>query len=662
MSINMCWKGQVYIAWNETEAILGLSPVPQLDLAYLKCKNDYNNLLCLTPDLPLGVASYLFSQMTSCAANKPAIYSSEDKMGKLPISLLTYSRQFLGKLTMGKASSLSTMGLLVKEMEKNAERLLKKEGYEASFHHFRAEDSYQLDLPDDEDLEPLVNLLAGRLLLGREIIQGIDEQLSIYYGSFDLKVLLQLLYLKGVVHVYPSIKYLGSDDFQCSRCGGVKKIVATTCFDCSEKKCVYCEECITMGEARLCRGLYGVEQTEEVSWENSWNNTDNLINGARGDYQLGFPLTQAQRDAKTNLEWFVQEDERDKCLVWAVCGAGKTEVSYGAIGRVLNRGGRVLFAIPRKDVVMELLPRLRSAFSNVKVTALYGGSKEKYENAPLVIATTHQTIRFYRKFDLIVLDEVDAFPYHGSNMLYNAVERSRKDSGKIIYMSATPRKELIKRADRKELGLVYIPARHHGFPVPEPEILTGPHCQLTKSGDVQFSDELLEFIHRTVEGDLAQLFIFTPTIFLTEKVGRALKKRTKLPPFNNFDGEWVEYSHSRDDARDEKRQGFSEGEFPIFVTTTIMERGITVPKANVLVLFSNYGHIFDYGTLVQMAGRSGRSEKYPQGKVLFVGESQSSAMEEAISAIKRQNQMAADRGYLKIDYPEKKTRRKLLWS
>src|SRR5699024_11472258 len=75
---------------------------------------------------------------------------------------------------------------------------------------------------------------------------------------------------------------------------------------------------------------------------------------------------------------------------------------------------RVCIATPRADVVRELLPRLQEAFSTVPIEALYGGSKDKEATAQIILSTTHQLLRFQDAFDVLIIDEIDAFPYHRS--------------------------------------------------------------------------------------------------------------------------------------------------------------------------------------------------------------------------------------------------------
>lgn len=641
MSHHYCWKGYVYVAWNQEKATLGMTPWPLLDLAYLNQRFGYEQLLCLTPELPLGQAFYLAGTLARQDLVQPLHFKLSDATG---LGASTGSFPLLENLKVMLHKKIATkMDLLIDYLQDKAGKLLRDEGIKPDWQKFFAHEANEIDLSAGAEWETLVSLLKGRLLFPREMLQAVSDNCWDGWPPFRLKLLLQMVYLQGYCHLYPGVAYLGKGTYRCIRCGTANKLQAISCLDCSGG-CVYCEECLTMGESRLCRPLYGVPGGIVEELQSTGADREEAPKTLP---KLDFSLTIAQQDAANEVLNFITGNTKKEALIWAVCGAGKTEVTFAAISQVLNGGGKVLFAIPRRDVVLELIPRLEQAFPQIEIAALYGGSPGKYTPASLVLATTHQAIRFYRQFDLVVLDEVDAYPYQDNIMLRYAVERAKKDQGKIIYMTATPDRQLYQRGKQGKIPLIHIPARHHGYPVPEPSFLTGNHCKVQEDGKIKFSREVLDFIHQTIEGDLAQLFIFTPSIFLTEQVGRSLRERMKLPPFNDFEGDWVVYSHSRDSQREEKRRSFMEGQYPVLVSTTIMERGITVARANVLVLFANYGQIFDEGTLVQMAGRSGRSSFYPRGKVLFVGDKISAAMEEAVTRIKEQNMVARQRGYLR---------------
>ena len=68
--------------------------------------------------------------------------------------------------------------------------------------------------------------------------------------------------------------------------------------------------------------------------------------------------------------------------------------------------------------VLELYKRLQNDFSCD--IALLHGESGPISNS-LVVATTHQLLKFYHAFGLLIVDEVDAFPYVDNTMLYYAV-------------------------------------------------------------------------------------------------------------------------------------------------------------------------------------------------------------------------------------------------
>ncbi|MBW7462117.1 DNA/RNA helicase, partial [Paenibacillus sepulcri] len=124
----------------------------------------------------------------------------------------------------------------------------------------------------------------------------------------------------------------------------------------------------------------------------------------------------------------------------------KTEMIFPLIEACLQQGGRALIATPRRDVVLELDPRLRKAFPGTTVVTLYGGSTQRWEYGELTIATTHQLFRFRHAFDLVVIDELDAFPYHNDPMLQYAAGHVCKPGGTTVLLSATPPAQLRRAA------------------------------------------------------------------------------------------------------------------------------------------------------------------------------------------------------------------------
>lgn len=125
-------------------------------------------------------------------------------------------------------------------------------------------------------------------------------------------------------------------------------------------------------------------------------------------------------------------------LLWAVTGAGKTEMIFPALTGALKRGERVAVASPRVDVCLELYPRLQAAFAGVPIALLHGKNPAPYQYRQLTICTTHQLLRFYHAFDNLVIDEVDAFPFAGDPALLFAAHQAIKEGGGLLF-SPPPR-------------------------------------------------------------------------------------------------------------------------------------------------------------------------------------------------------------------------------
>ena len=486
--------------------------------------------------------------------------------------------------------------------------------------------------PGEAETEAMEEALRGRILFVSEIKRLLLRQrLSFAAETEDI---LQVLCLERKCIRQPGIKEVGRRKFACCRCGQAKEVVQIACASCGET-CYHCETCLSMGESRFCQVIYAIPGNSEC----------NRLPQKRIVPKMFVTLSPAQEDGANALRQFILQPEQKEKLVWAACGAGKTEVTFLAIAEALSSNKRVLFAIPRKDAVQEIVVRIRRAFPQIPVACLHGTSKEKFAKASIVVATTHQVIRFYSAFDLIILDEIDAYPYSISPMLEANIVRAKTRGGKIIYMSATPSATMIARYKRKELPCVWIPARHHGFPLPEPKIVLERHLPLMELGNT-IPESIIQIIHETLEGDCAQLLVFVPSVEGGQRVCEALQRALRLPPFNNFDGDWVQFCHSRDGQREKKLAAFRKGRFPILVTTTICERGLTLRKVNVLVLFADRERIFDTAALIQMAGRSGRTMEYPVGKVWYLASRRSKAMVTAFDRIRQMNFQAGEMGYL----------------
>lgn len=443
---------------------------------------------------------------------------------------------------------------------------------------------------------------------------------------------------------------------RCLRCGsGEAHLRRTPCAACG-RVCAYCEACLLLGRCRECELL--------VTGMPAGANVPSAIR-ARAlpsvhDRLAGWGLTPAQyAAAEAALQYLENAAEggeekrgerrmifiRDRVrtrrkppfLFWAVTGAGKTEMMFPLIESALLRGGKVMVATPRRDVVLELEPRIKRAFPAYTVTALHGESQDKWTQADITVATTHQTMRFAGCFALVVIDELDAYPYHNNPMLQYAAEQCGAPHGGRVLLTATPPASVRREADRGRLPHARIPVRYHGCPLPVPQLLRLPTVrELIRRG--RLPAKLTACIAASLARG-AQVFVFVARIQDAAPLAAMLRSAC---PRDIAIGD----TSSKDAGRTETVRRFRDRELRLLVTTTILERGVTIPRSDVFVLDAD-APLFDEASLVQMAGRAGRSADDPFGRVYYCGTAITRAQRTAVRQIRAMNRLAARHGYLK---------------
>jgi competence protein ComFA len=332
-----------------------------------------------------------------------------------------------------------------------------------------------------------------------------------------------------------------------------------------------------------------------------------------------------KKEFKLELDYFLSKEQKktacqvrknflDKkdSLIYAVTGAGKTELVYYTIEYALNHQLNVGFAAPRRDVVIDLFPRLKSAFPSAK-TIYVIGEHSKELNGDIILLTTHQLYRYKNFFDLLIIDEIDAFPYKGEMLLTHFAKEAIR--GNCILLSATPSNEDLRQMEKK--GKVFrIMKRYHRHPLPVPIFKKAEISQLLVG--------IIELKRLLKKGK--QVFFFVPTISLGERIFPFIKTAVKNGRFVN----------SESAQRDEVIRSFKKGEIRYLVTTSILERGVTVKGLQVIVYNAEH-RLFTKESLIQIAGRAGRKKEEPDGEVIFIGSKESENIKNAIDEIKRIN-------------------------
>ncbi|WP_088009514.1 DEAD/DEAH box helicase [Indiicoccus explosivorum] len=383
-------------------------------------------------------------------------------------------------------------------------------------------------------------------------------------------------------------------EFACSRCG---------------KNCFYCRHCLNMGRVSSC--------TELITWANPSSSGGHLHS-----FVWNGTLTAAQQKASDEL--LASFHKKEDHLIYAVCGAGKTELLFPPIFDALATGKRVCLAAPRTDVVLELAPRLKAAFPDTVIHALYGGAPKEAGFAQLILATTHQLYRFEDAFDVMIVDEADAFPYTADKTLQRAVQKAKKQGAPVAYVTATPSRKLLRSIKNQS----HIFRRYHGHPLPEP--VYRPLWNYRKAFR---KGRVPPKLKSWVEDNAARgrpFLLFLPTVELIDET---------IPYFQAIHP-GIRAVHAEDPDRKENVLKLRRGEIPGLVTSTILERGITIRNVQVAVVGADEA-IFTPSALIQIAGRVGRAADCPAGDVVLFHNGISRRMDEVRHLIRSYNKGGA---------------------
>ncbi|MFR0583693.1 DEAD/DEAH box helicase [Limosilactobacillus mucosae] len=416
--------------------------------------------------------------------------------------------------------------------------------------------------------------------------------------------------LPAKIKVLPTMKAAKSTII-CQRCGARISLSAAAL----PNHEFYCPVCLNLGRVDTLSKFYHVAEPNQfcppypqLIWQG----------------QLSLLQEQVAKEVQVSM------CHHERRLIWAVTGAGKTEMMFKGLAERLRQGERIAWASPRVDVCLEIYPRLKKAFKNCEIALLYGKAQEPYHYRQLTVCTTHQLLRFYHAFDNLIIDEVDAFPFATNPQLYFAAQNAVKPDGGMTFLTATPGKALLQSVKRGQLQVSYLPLRYHGhlLPVPRVELTLNWRLQLQKG-------HLPPKVRQTLQHELAtgqRFLLFVPHVKDLPAVKLALHNDLETMDFATV--------YASDPKRLEKVQAMRDQKYFFLVTTSILERGVTFPEIDVIILGAD-DEVFSASALVQMAGRAGRSQKRPTGSVWFYVGAMSRRVREALYQIAYMNQKGA---------------------
>ncbi len=271
--------------------------------------------------------------------------------------------------------------------------------------------------------------------------------------------------------------------------------------------------------------------------------------------------------------------QSQNAIIIAVCGAGKTEMCFPLIAFALKRQMKLAFAIPRTAIVHELYERIKDSFGKLNCGVKTGARKVNL-NAPILCLTTNQLVHYTSYFDIIIIDEVDAYPFATDERYWQAMRCALKSDGNCYLLTAT----CDQRITDLKWPLFTVYKRWHNQPLPLPHFIP----RLTNANNyLPLSIHLLYQIRKR------KLLIFVANVARAKLVSTHLRRyRYRL-------------IHANAENKEDAIANFANDQLQVLLTTTILERGVTFSFCDIIVIDSD-DSFYTCASLIQIAGRANR--------------------------------------------------------
>ncbi len=323
--------------------------------------------------------------------------------------------------------------------------------------------------------------------------------------------------------------------------------------------------------------------------------------------QLGFTLTDAQKRAANDC---VRDMKSGLCmnrLIQGDVGCGKTAVACICLYLAVINGGQAAFMVPTEVLANQHFADLTKLFEPLNITVgLLTGSmtaskkREELEKAKSgqtqIIIGTHALISEGVEFNnltLIITDEQHRFGVAQRQALQNKGKNPH-----MLIMSATPIPRTLAMVLYAELDISVIDT-----------LPPGRKPVKTYAVGRDKRERLYGFVKKNIE-EGRQAYIICAKAEDDEKSDLvSVKELTEELQGGFLEGINIAYIHGKmaQKNKDAIMNGFANGEIQALVSTTVVEVGVNVPNATVMVIEN--AERFGLSSLHQLRGRVGRGSE-----------------------------------------------------
>ncbi len=369
-------------------------------------------------------------------------------------------------------------------------------------------------------------------------------------------------------------------------------------FNKARKRLVF-EELLSMQLALLSlKSQYEVE-SEGISLDKNVKMSE-LID------KLPFRLTKAQLRVLEEIDNDLESSKPMNRLLQGDVGSGKTVVAEIAAYKAVKSGYQVAIMAPTAILATQHLESFTSLLDDtgIKCELLISGiSKKKKEdilerlkNGEIdILIGTHALLEenvVFKNLGLVVTDE-----QHRFGVRQRSTIAKKGDNPNVLVMTATPIPRTLALILYGDLDISIIDE----LPPNRKKIDTFP---VTKEMD----DRVNNFIKEQIDSG-RQAYIVCPLVEDSEEIDARsvleLAEKYKNVVFKDYK---VEYLHGKmkPKEKDEIMERFKNKEIDILISTTVIEVGVNVPNANIMVIEN--AERFGLAQLHQLRGRVGRGE------------------------------------------------------
>ena len=319
---------------------------------------------------------------------------------------------------------------------------------------------------------------------------------------------------------------------------------------------------------------------------------------------LPFALTAAQTRALAEIDADMATPNRMLRLLQGDVGSGKTIVALLAMATAVEVGAQAAFMAPTELLARQHLATI-SGFAKavgLRVALLTGRERGKDRSAILAalnageidsLIGTHalfqETIQF-RDLGLVVIDEQHRFGVHQRLALQ---EKGTGTGAELLVMTATPIPRTLLLTSYGDMDVSRLDEKPPGRkPI------------VTRTVPLDRIDEVTESVARAVERG-AQIYWVCPLVAESEVLDVAAAEERYAALRARF-GDSVGLVHGKltGKEKDAVMARFASGELSILVSTTVIEVGVDVPNATIMII--EHAERFGLAQLHQLRGRVGR--------------------------------------------------------